>query len=499
MARSDGGASAPTRGVADADAAAVSRQALVDAGRVESAGRRGAGVLKSLVTTTPFRIVASTLGMLVATGAAIFGLLFWQSNALLSEQVVAGLRADADAIIAEGRVGGLPALVEAVATRSRVAGSQLYLLTDLRGARLAGNLPALPPELTEKPTGGIFQLGPRGGVAPRLAFGLSVDTGVGARLLVGRDIDGQRQYARRMQRAFLVGFGLMALVGLAGGVLISRRVLARIGAITDTSRSIMAGDLSRRVPLSGAGDELDDLAGNLNDMLGRIELLMASMREVSDNIAHDLKTPLTRLRTRAEAALRDGREAGQYREALERTIEEADDLIKTFNALLLIARLEAGALEQSMGPVDLGAVVYDAAELYEPLAEERGLSLTVEAAEGVQVRGNRQLIGQAVANMIDNAIKYSAKPGAGGPITVRLVDGSGGPEITVGDRGPGIAPEDRARALKRFVRLDSSRTQPGTGLGLSLVAAVARLHGGTIRLEDNAPGLRIVFVMPPRV
>ena len=302
-----------------------------------------------------------------------------------------------------------------------------------------------------------------------------------------------------MQRAFLVGFGLMALVGLAGGVLISRRVLARIGAITDTSRSIMAGDLSRRVPLSGAGDELDDLAGNLNDMLGRIELLMASMREVSDNIAHDLKTPLTRLRTRAEAALRDGREAGQYREALERTIEEADDLIKTFNALLLIARLEAGALEQSMGPVDLGAVVYDAAELYEPLAEERGLSLTVEAAEGVQVRGNRQLIGQAVANMIDNAIKYSTKPGAGGPITVRLVDGSGGPEIAVGDRGPGIAPEDRARALKRFVRLDSSRTQPGTGLGLSLVAAVARLHGGTIRLEDNAPGLRIVFVMPPRV
>lgn len=456
----------------------------------------------SLLAATPFRIVAATLALLVATAAAIFGLLFWQSNALLSEQVVASLRADMDALLADGRAGGLPGLVEAVTARSRSRGPTYYLLTDLRGGKLAGNLAAPPAELGDKPAGGLFRLASTGTGASRLAFGIAADTGVGARLLAARDIDDQRQYARRMQWAFLLGFGLLALAGLAGGVMISRRVLRRIETIAEVSRSVMGGDMSRRVALAGTSDELDDLAANLNRMLDRIELLMAGLREVSDNIAHDLKTPLTRLRTRAEAALREGREAGHYRDALERTIEEADDLIKTFNALLLIARLEAGALEQSMAEVDLGALVRDAAELYEPLAEERGLALTVAAGEGITVRGNRQLIGQAVANMIDNAIKYSGKPAgkasgaAPGPITVTLVAAASGPEIAVADRGPGIPPEDRARALKRFVRLDQSRSQPGTGLGLSLVAAVARLHGGGVRLEDNAPGLRIVLALP---
>lgn len=457
-----------------------------------------------LFAATPFRIVAATLGALVAMAAVIFGLLFWQTNALLSEQVVAGLSAEAGAIVAEGHSGGLPALVDAVNARAHGKGPGFVLLTDIRGGRLAGNLPGLPPELTSEagaamPGGGLFRLPSSSGEPAHLAFGLVVDTAAGARLLVARDVDAQRQYARRMQRAFLVGFGLLALAGLAGGLMISRRVLGRIDAIADTSRRVMAGDMSRRVPLAGSGDEIDDLAGNLNAMLDRIETLMAGLREVSDNIAHDLKTPLTRLRTRAEAALRDGRETRDYRDALERTIEEADDLIKTFNALLLIARLEAGALEQSKADVDLATIVQDAVELYEPLAEERGVALRVTAVDGLRLGGNRQLIGQAVANMIDNAIKYSASPGgAAGPIAVTLAQVPGGAEIAVADRGPGIPAVDRERALKRFVRLDQSRSQPGTGLGLSLVAAVARLHGGTVRLEDNAPGLRIVLALPRR-
>ena len=235
-------------------------------------------------------------------------------------------------------------------------------------------------------------------------------------------------------------------------------------------------------------------------MLDRIEGLMSGLREVSDNIAHDLKTPINRLRNSAEAALRDPRGEEAYREGLERTIEKADELIKTFNALLLIARLEAGPLEESLEQFDLGQLVEDVAELYMPAAEEAGFDLTVETAKGMCVSANRQLIGQALANLIDNAIKYSQIGTSGGAITVSAKPVSNGDiEISIGDKGPGISDTDRARVLKRFVRLEESRTKPGTGLGLSLVAAVARLHGGRIRLEDNRPGLKVVLILPARV
>jgi len=304
----------------------------------------------------------------------------------------------------------------------------------------------------------------------------------------------------------LWGIALLALLGVGAGLAVSRSVLRRIESITDTSRTIMAGDLSKRIPLDGSGDELDRLSGSLNGMLARIEELIVALREVSDNIAHDLKTPLNRLRNRAEAALANPNGAASYRDGLVKTIEEADDLIKTFNSLLLIARLEAGAVAESMGPVDLSAIVGDVAELYEPVAEEAGLQLETSVASGLSLVANRELVSQAVANLVDNAIKYSvddSRPGAGdaaarSKITLSMSRAGDSIEIAVGDRGPRVAPQDRERALQRFVRLEKSRSRPGSGLGLSLVAAVARLHGGSIRLEDNAPGLRAVLTLPIR-
>ena len=486
-------------------------------------------VLTRLLASTPVRLAIVYMGVFAVATAMVIGYLVWQANQFLTSRAAEDLMQEEATLRQLYRAGGALRLVAAVDARVN-ASSGLYLLLDGYGNQLAGNLPRKPEGLIEGGRPRVFFYKRAPDERERLAIGSAFAVPGEIVLVIARDIEDQRQIVSSFSRVALWSFALLSVLGIGAGILIGRGLLARMEAVTETSRRIMAGDLSRRVPLSGSGDELDRLAKSLNAMLARIEELLAALREVSDNIAHDLKTPLNRLRNRAEAALRSS-DSAAWREGLAHTIEEADELIRTFNSLLLIARLEGGAAAETMMPVDLADVIGDIAELYEPAAEEAGLKLVVDVEPGPDARpdagpdarlcavANRELVSQAVANLVDNAIKYSAaaaprlapagagatpmgepptaiKPATLPEIRIGLSRAGDSIEIAISDRGPGIALQDRERALQRFVRLEKSRSRPGAGLGLSLVAAVARMHGGSVRLEDNGPGLRAVLVIP---
>ena len=390
-----------------------------------------------------------------------------------------------------------------MSTRARRPGSSLYLVTTFNGDALAGNVSPLDPKVldssgwSEIPYRRLEEADHTEHFALVRVFQLSG----GFRLLVGRDLEERHRLYDIIIDAGQWSIAIVVLLGLLGGFFVTRRVLRRVDAMTETTRTIMAGDLSGRLPVAGTGDEIDRLAENLNQMLERIEALMAGLKEVSDNIAHDLKTPLTRLHNRAEQALRAARGENEYRAALEQTIDESEGLIRTFEALLMIARAESGQARDGMAEFDAAEIARDIGELYEPVAEEKGISLKIEAEAAAPVKGNRELISQALANLVDNAIKYAAPEqpvmnGEVGQVVVRALNDGERIFLTVADNGPGIPDEDRGRVVERFVRLEQSRSQPGSGLGLSLAAAVARLHGGELKFEDNAPGLKSIIAVP---
>ena len=293
---------------------------------------------------------------------------------------------------------------------------------------------------------------------------------------------------RLITNALAWGLAITVALALGVGLLMSAGVMRRIEAINQTSREIMEGDLSRRMPRDGTDDDFDQLAANLNRMLERIEGLMTAVRQVSDNIAHDLRTPLTRLRTRLELARTDDPQQGQG--AVAQAIEDAEELLGTFNALLRIARIESGSRRSAFAELDLAQLLDDVGELYEPLAAEKGQRLTVEANGAAPIRGDRDLLFQALANLVDNAIKYTPE---GGRIALSVKDRDGRTEVAVADTGPGIPAALREKVFQRFFRVDSSRSAPGSGLGLSLVRAVADLHDAGVALSDNSPGLRAVL------
>jgi signal transduction histidine kinase len=455
--------------------------------------------------TASFRAAAVATLAIAVTAVLVVAFITRSTNDAMSRATIEALDHEGSALHRIYGQGGLERLSRAIVDRITAGDAHLYRLTDATQRIIVGNLAESPVFPAASRGGGTFRYRPQSDDATeRLAAARVFALANGLTLIVARDIEPQRAYLRATNRTLGLGVAFLALVGLAAGVALSRHILKRVDAMTAASRSIMGGNLAERLPRTGTDDELDRLAASLNTMLDRIELLMASMKEVSDNIAHDLKTPLNRLRNRAEAALADQHCAMAWRAGLEHAIEDADELMKTFNALLLIARLEAGAIDSTMAPVEIGAMVEDLAELYAPAAEEAGLDLEWhnEAHAPVHVRANRQLLGQAIANLIENAIKYAAPTGTAPPtgaqstVSVSLALAGGEAQVAVSDRGPGIAEVDRDRAVRRFVRLEASRTKPGTGLGLSLVAAVARLHDGMLRLKDNRPGLRAILSLP---
>src|SRR5436305_14097621 len=403
---------------------------------------------------------------------------------------------------------GLRGLVFNIENRALRPGANLYLLTTPNGQAVAGNVGSLAP-------GVMGTIGWSETAYRRLddqyntdnrALVLVTQLSSGFRLLIGRDLEERRRLFGIVAKAAQWSILVVVVLGIGGGIFVARRVLRRIDAMTGTTQRIMAGDLSGRLPVGRSGDELDRLAENLNAMLERIEALMIGLKEVSDNIAHDLKTPLTRLRNRAEQALAKASNEAEYRAALERTIEESDGLIRTFNALLMIARAESGQARGNMDDFDAADVAQGIQELYEPLAEDNGLTLYVKT-EPAPIHGNRELIGQALANLVENAIKYGKPspvvqpldPVAAARVREILIEARREGDhvlLSVTDHGPGIPEGDRKHAVERFVRLEASRTLPGSGLGLSLASAVATLHGGELRLGDSHPGLTATLVIP---
>ena len=463
-------------------------------------------VLGKLFRATAFRLTLVYLLVFIVFAVSLLGYFALNTRRLITEQITTTINTEITGLREQYSQGGIRRLVIVVDVRSRRPGSSLYLVTTATGEGLAGNVGSLEPGVLDHP--GWLETNYRRLEAPEgnehHALVQIVQLPGGFHLLVGRDLEERERLFGIIANAGQWSLALVVILGLAGGFFVSRRVLSRIDAMTATAQTIMAGDLAGRLPVAGTGDELDRLADHLNAMLERIEALMRGLKEVSDNIAHDLKTPLTRLRNRCEQALRSNGNVAEYRAALESTIAESDDLIRTFDALLMIARAESGHARDNMAEFDAAEIAHDVGELYEPLAEENGLELKVEAPTAAPVRGNRELVSQALANLVDNAIKYAkpngvAKDGMNGaPAEIVLKADNAGDRImlTVADHGPGIPEADRGRVVERFIRLEQSRSEPGSGLGLSLASAVARLHGGELKLEDNAPGLRSIIALP---
>src|SRR5438094_7779099 len=419
--------------------------------------------LGKLLRTTAFKLTLVYLTVFALFAAFLLAYFAWNTRRLITEQITQTVDAEITGLAEQYRQGGIRRLVFVVDARSRRPGSSLYLVTTRAGEGLAGNVGSLSTGILESAgwTETAYRRLDDPDGAEHHALVRVFQLPAGFRLLVGRDLEERERLHDIVLAAGRWSLAIVIVLGVAGGFFVTRRVLKRVDAMTETTRKIMDGDLAGRLPIAGTGDELDRLATNLNAMLERIEALMRGLKEVSDNIAHDLKTPLTRLRNRCEEALRLAEDESQYRAALESTIDESEALIRTFNALLMIARAESGQARDGMIDVDAAEIARGVGELYEPLADEKGIQLRVDAPAAVPVHGNRELISQALANLVDNAIKYGTPNraevnGAEPELVTKAVPDGEKILLTVPDAGRGIPPVHRPLPAERTDRVEQS-------------------------------------------
>jgi signal transduction histidine kinase len=463
--------------------------------------------LPPLFRTTAFRLTLLFVGIFAM--AALAFLLYIYSVTVLEVTRFADTSITREAQSLEGvySIGGREALRRAMIERTQGDRPFLYLLQDPSGHRIWGTIPrGSVPRFDDRNTDmvrfSVPKTGPRGAVSRDLARGERQKLTGGETMFVGQDVTEAEAYVFHIVRALWGAGALVVVLGLAGGLIVSRNVSRSVAGLNEVVAAVQGGDLRARVELRGTRDEFEDLAAGLNDMLDRLEHSIGGLRHAGDAIAHDLRSPLTRLRTRLEVAILDVEAGkGDPKAALAQALEDADGVLRTFVAVLAIARLQAAGSAPDQAMFDTSQLAADIAELYEPLCEERGLEFKAELTPALQARGNREFIAQALANILDNAVKYT---GSGGAVMLRSRRRSSGElEFSVTDTGPGVPEEQRARVVERFVRLENSRNQPGSGLGLSLVAAVAEAHGGRLELDEGpgrvgemGPGLRVALVLP---
>lgn len=466
-----------------------------------------AGVTKSMAAMPPligllrsasgrFALFFTALFAAAATAAAI--VLWWNTAGTLDRQIDAAIRADANALVERRRDADIPELIAAIEDRIAldIQNEALYLLIGPQGQHLAGNLSAWPPEAnTDQPWIRMPLL--REGTVSEARL-LRIVLPGGHRLLVGRDVAEKLRLRGLLSEGIAWAASASAAIALLGAWLLRRSLERRLSPVYGTAAAIAAGDLTRRVPLSDHDDEFDRLGMTMNVMLDHIAQLMEGVRGVSDAIAHDLRTPIARARAKLEEALAGPQDEEKLHAAIEQGIADLDNIARIFKAVLRIAEVEAGARRAAFAHIDLAPMLADAAELYGAAAEAREQQLLTELPETLPLVGDRDLLLQAVANLLDNALKFTPE---GGTVRLSAMQLPGMIEISVADDGPGLPPEDRARVGERFFRADAARTTPGSGLGLSLVRAVASLHGGQIMLTDThpdrpLPGLTVTLRLP---
>jgi signal transduction histidine kinase len=462
--------------------------------------------LPRILRTTPFRLTLLFLALFASAASAFLAYIYVATAGEATRRTDQDITREMRSLVSVYDRAGVNAINQALIERAASERPFLYLLMTRDSRRISGSIEESPIEdFGDDPVWTTFSVTDedlQGRLVKHPARGLQERLSGGQILFVGADVGADEAYVVKITRALWGAGALVIVLGLAGGVLISRNVSRSMVGLVDVVDAVRNGDLGARAHVRGTRDEFDELALGLNEMLDRLERSMAGHRHAGDAIAHDLRSPLTRLRARLEAAYLDveaGR--GDPTRAIAQALEDTDGVLKTFGAVLAIARLQAAGSAPDPVLFDPAELAADIAELYEPLCEDKGIDFASELARDLTVRGNREFMAQALANILDNAVKYTP---AGGAIMLRVRRRSSGEvEFSVTDTGPGVPDEDRERVVERFVRLENSRNEPGAGLGLSLVGAVASAHGGRLELDEGpgkvgetGPGLRVALILP---